>query len=281
MHEGIEEDDKYRMVEDEFLATAQQFTVHLHAAEYKRQEKAARARNADAISSISRPVTQDMPNHTKRKVAGLDTSKSLLGAIQTLQGSKVKSYEDPDESSDGEGLAYFNTTLRGLMDSPRRKAASLSSLPSGAATRAAAGFQRPTARRNPESSQARETPRGKGAPPANLFSQQNIDSSAESYDLDDDLDAPVPTIRYTSKVNAPVTNNLLSNTIHHALQQERVGQKPLVGNNMFPKSTQIAHKELASEAGKRSLQARPNRREGRKETEVKSETELDLIPTFL
>ncbi len=37
MIDGLEDDDKYRMVEDEFVATAGTFTAHLHAAEYQRQ----------------------------------------------------------------------------------------------------------------------------------------------------------------------------------------------------------------------------------------------------
>ena len=173
-------DDKYRMVEDEFLATAQDFTVHLHAAEYRRQEKMARARNAETINSISRPVTQKMSDHTKRKLEGVDRTKTRQNAIQTLLGNKIEATEDPEESSDGEGLAYFNTTLRGLMDSPRREAASLARLPCGVATRAAAGFQKPAAHRHRDFSQAVESPRPKSSRGLDLSPKPKQDSPTES-----------------------------------------------------------------------------------------------------
>ena len=42
MHPGLNADDIYVMVEDEFLATAQLYTQHLHQAEYQRLKALAR-----------------------------------------------------------------------------------------------------------------------------------------------------------------------------------------------------------------------------------------------
>ncbi|ODA77701.1 hypothetical protein RJ55_06303 [Drechmeria coniospora] len=50
------EDDRYRMVEDELLRTAQCFTTRLHRAEYDRLRRLARTRNAAAIHAMERPV---------------------------------------------------------------------------------------------------------------------------------------------------------------------------------------------------------------------------------
>lgn len=122
----MEYDDKYRMVEDEFLTVAKRFTVHLHAAEYKRQQKMVKSRNADTINSISRPVTGKMPAHTKRRTEAVARAKTQKAALEGALGKKAE--DASDDSDDGDGLPYFGTTLHGLMDSPRKKAASLEDL---------------------------------------------------------------------------------------------------------------------------------------------------------
>ncbi|KJZ79859.1 hypothetical protein HIM_00573 [Hirsutella minnesotensis 3608] len=52
----VPDDDRYRMVEDEFLHTAQRFTTHLHRAEYSRLKALARSHHASTISEMARPV---------------------------------------------------------------------------------------------------------------------------------------------------------------------------------------------------------------------------------
>jgi hypothetical protein len=104
MVEGMEYDDKWRMVEDEFLSVAQTFTVHLHAAEYKRQQKMVKSRNADTINSISRPVTGMMPEQTKRKLEAVARAKTQRSAVEDVVAKKA---EDDDDSDDGGGLPYF------------------------------------------------------------------------------------------------------------------------------------------------------------------------------
>ena len=56
MRPGLEHDDRYRMVEDEFLNMAHQFTTHLHRAEYNRLKSLAKHQNADTIREIERPI---------------------------------------------------------------------------------------------------------------------------------------------------------------------------------------------------------------------------------
>jgi hypothetical protein len=293
MREGMENDDKYRMVEDEFLTTAQRFTVHLHAAEYKRLEKMARARNAETISSISRPVTQKMPDHTKRKVEGLARSKTQQSTIQTLLGNKTEAMQDSEESSDGEGLAYFNTTLRGLMDSPRREAASLSKLPCGAATRAAAGFQKPAAHSTQSQGQVTESPKHNSTIRLSIAPKSHMDSSTESSDLDDDLDAPVPVTRHASLNKRPIptgssrstslalTTQPKSSSTHkqaspHPPSDEH--QNPSTHSHVAPQSGQAPSTEAASRVRRRLWQTRL---EDNKAKENKDKTDLDVIPTFL
>jgi hypothetical protein len=299
MREGMDHDDKYRMVEDEFLAVAQRFTVHLHAAEYKRQEKMAKARNAETISSISRPVTGKMPDSTKRKVESIARSKVQQNTIQRLLGEKPEAVEDPYDSSDGEGLAYFKTTLRGLMDSPGMKAESLSKLPYGVATRAAAGFQKPAAQLKQQLSVAPESPTPKSSLQLGQSSKSNGDSSTDSSDIDDDLDAPVPSSKFAALDKAFIpTSSSHSSSLPHILQppslaspQKPTASKPSVhvaksslGNSTVAEgSTQASSIDSTTDAPtrdrRRLMQAR--RRDVTHDKDDQDKKKLDVIPTFL
>jgi hypothetical protein len=194
MDEGLDNDDKYRMVEDEFLAVAQQFTAHLHAAEYKRQEKMAKSRNAQTIQSISRPVVGKMPDQTKRKANGVELAKKQSKSLATLLGKGGKDRQDSD-SDDGDGLPYLGTTLHGLMDSPRRKAVSLRTMaPAAKTTRSAAGFKKPAGTSNPASIYS---PPSKKSDNNLSLAKPEHDGSTETSDDDYDLDAPVPAPKLT------------------------------------------------------------------------------------
>lgn len=186
MHEGLDHDDKYRMVEDEFLSVAQRFTVHFHAAEYKRLQKEAKTRNADTISSISRPVTGKMPDSTKRKFEALARVKLQKAALNSLQGKQ----EDSD--SDGsDGLPYVGTTLHGLMDSPRKKTSSISKPGTIATTtRASAGFKHSVGTSNSRQ-RSNLSPQPKHLA-GNPFKTEPEHTTESSDDDDDDLDAPIP-----------------------------------------------------------------------------------------
>jgi len=124
MIEGVDHDDMYRMVEDEFLAVAGDFTRHLHAAEYQRLKGLAKSENAETIQNISRPVTGEMTDLVKRRHAALDTaSKQRTGIAKTLgkRAAGNNSSEDREERSRRPA-----TSLQGLMDSPRKQGVPLS-----------------------------------------------------------------------------------------------------------------------------------------------------------
>ncbi|KAL2200294.1 hypothetical protein P885DRAFT_65990 [Corynascus similis CBS 632.67] len=124
MIEGINHDDQYRMVEDEFLAVAGEFTRHLHAAEYQRLKGLAKSQNAEAIQNISRPVTEEMTALVKRRHAALDTaSKQREGITKTL--SRRAASADTEENEPQRQAA---TSLQGLMDSPRKRTVPLTSI---------------------------------------------------------------------------------------------------------------------------------------------------------
>lgn len=295
MNEGAEKDDKFRMVEDEFLTVAKRFTVHLHAAEYKRQENIAKARNAQTISSISRPVIGKMPDHTRRRVEGVGRAKKQRTALEVLLGKKSEDAEVSDDSDNNAGLAYVGTTLHGLMDSPRKRAASLIKAGSVAtSTRSAAGFKKPAAQsKDPVS----ESPQPKSALQNSPVIQLNNDSSTESGE-DDDLDAPIPAPKLTAldQRHAASSRSFLNplpvtSTISVTQTAKSI---PLSGPRS---STMLAAKEQQSTQGSyvhttstrtsTTSAARPSRLEqarrlrAQQEKEQDAKKKLDVIPTFL
>ncbi|KAI2472447.1 hypothetical protein F4781DRAFT_361896 [Annulohypoxylon bovei var. microspora] len=139
MVEGLEHDDLYRMVEDEFLSTAQLFTAHLHAAEYHRLKAASKSQNADTIRNISRPVVGRMTDLVKKK----QERKTRLGKQREAarKAAANKGQDDGLAESKSKGDAWQSASLYGLMESPRKKAIRLDNLTKVATTtRAAAGF---------------------------------------------------------------------------------------------------------------------------------------------
>ncbi|KAI1117959.1 hypothetical protein F5Y14DRAFT_291831 [Nemania sp. NC0429] len=142
MIEGIDGDDRYRMVEDEFLATARQFTAHLHAAEYERLKAASERENAQTIQNISRPVVGKMTELVRTK-----QERNARGEKQRLAAKKLRKGDADDSGSDdddGDG-SWQKQSLYGLMESPGKRAGRLHGLPSATSiTRAAAGYNRQT-----------------------------------------------------------------------------------------------------------------------------------------
>jgi hypothetical protein len=283
MVEGMEYDDKWRMVEDEFLSVAQMFTVHLHAAEYKRQQKMVKSRNADTINSISRPVTGKMPEHTKRKLEAVARATNQKSVVEDVA---VKKAEDDDDSDDGGGLPYFGTTLHGLMDSPRKKAASLAK--SGtiiATTRAAAGFKQSAVQLKPDRKQ--ESPQSKVAIRATKAILPN-DPVTESSEDDDDLDAPIPAPKLTTHVRKSAPHSEL-------YSQSSTGIIETTRSFPEPKKSSLATAETKSFSGSipqsnnvsPEIFSRPSRLEQARRQKAKLEKEkkekqtLDIIPTFL
>ncbi|KAG9247357.1 hypothetical protein BJ878DRAFT_539367 [Calycina marina] len=185
MDEGMSHDDKYRMVEDEFLSVAKKFTIFLHTAEYKEQISRAKAREGAIIDSFSRPVAGKMPEATKRKMDSVKSANKQKNAIDgILTGKNV----DVDSDSDAD-LPHFGTALHGLMDSPRKKGKNVS-----VATRVAAGYISAAVRRMSSPTQVCESPNWKVQVRSELAAVPQDELSTEDEDEEDeedDLDAPI------------------------------------------------------------------------------------------
>ncbi|PHH65304.1 hypothetical protein CDD81_2716 [Ophiocordyceps australis] len=92
-------DERFRVVEDEFLATAQRFTTHLHRAEYTRLKA-----HAHAVGEIARPVVG--PDSTWMRVRrGF--------AARRHQGHHAAALADS-----GLKRPWMSTSLSGLMETP-------------------------------------------------------------------------------------------------------------------------------------------------------------------
>ncbi|KAF5011340.1 hypothetical protein FDECE_2515 [Fusarium decemcellulare] len=128
MRSGPQLDDRYRMVEDEFLNMAHQFTTHLHRAEYNRLKSLAKTQNAAAIREIERPVV-GTPTLLARQRQ--DTAQRIVKQRKVLPNAPGPADETP----------FKGTSLQGLMESPRKRAKWISAGMAGVSTtRAAAGF---------------------------------------------------------------------------------------------------------------------------------------------
>ncbi|KAL8931546.1 MAG: hypothetical protein Q9211_006882 [Gyalolechia sp. 1 TL-2023] len=154
MHEGLSHDDIYIMVEDEFLATAQLFTSHLHHAEYVRLKNAAKARNA-ALSNTARPtdsITAMRVETMKKKQAEARAGKNK-SALDEMKANARENIavndnhtDEEEEESDAEKAPWVGTSLQGLMAPAARKQnlTSLSGLHrTKSSTRAAKGYSKP------------------------------------------------------------------------------------------------------------------------------------------
>ncbi|KAK9783714.1 hypothetical protein SCAR479_00273 [Seiridium cardinale] len=110
MVDGLDKDDMYRMVEDEFYVTASRFTAHLHAAEYQRLQADAKSYNATTIKNISRPVVGRMTELVRKKTERSARRQHQKGI---LKGGTGNVNVDEDDTLRG-------NSLFGLMESPRK-----------------------------------------------------------------------------------------------------------------------------------------------------------------
>jgi hypothetical protein len=299
MREGIEGDDRFRMVEDEFLSVAQRFTVHLHAAEYKKQEKVATARNAETINSISRPVSGRMPDSTRKKIEGVARAKAQREAIEALVGKR-----DAEDSDDTIDLPYVGTTLHGLMDTPRGKSASLFKTGSPKTkTRAAAGFLKRSAQSSSNQHVAMQSPVPKSILNPRTFGTQS-DASTESSDEDDDLDLPIsaPKLKPVDKssLNQPISNSMSDPITRQSIASSSTHLKSGAKNssaetfsvsesatNKAPSKSTFIDEPVPLSSGRlaRRLESRKLQQirlgQMKEEQESPQTKRLDIVPTFL
>ncbi|KAL8669096.1 MAG: hypothetical protein Q9168_006298 [Polycauliona sp. 1 TL-2023] len=224
MHEGLTHDDIYLMVEDEFLATAQLFTSHLHHAEYVRLKNAAKARNGSlypAANGLTRPtdsITTMRAETKKKKEAELRSgkNKAALDKMKSDARANIDRNSDDDDNDDEEDAdeeqPWVGTSLHGLMaPAARKNLTSLSGLQKiQSSTRAANGYRKPD-----DASQSNKTARNISPPPrppqhpsSSKIDRPTLrrlsDMSSSGTESSDDLDAlstRAPTRTSSTKTN--------------------------------------------------------------------------------
>ncbi|MBE3050024.1 hypothetical protein IMZ48_47490 [Candidatus Bathyarchaeota archaeon] len=157
----MEDDDRVRMVEDELFSVANRFTAHLHAAEYQRQKREAKTRNAGTIDSISRPVVGRMTPSVRSKQERAAKTRVRRDGVRKAIANARDGGLDAD-SEDEEESPWMGMSLQGLMETDVHQgpSARLSRLTSvGLNTKASArssqaGGQASTSRLPARSSQA-------------------------------------------------------------------------------------------------------------------------------
>ncbi|MCJ1470492.1 hypothetical protein MMC07_009138 [Pseudocyphellaria aurata] len=201
MHEGLDRDDIYIMVEDEFHAIAKTFTQHLHHAEYIRLKALAKTRNASAASTISRPVDSitAMRAETKKRKEAEARDTRNKAALEKLKNPAVQAQRQKSDSDfsdlDAEGRddgRWKGTALQGLMTtSPRKNQTSLTGLQNvKSSTRAAAGFLKAENIPTPHSTKTFDHA-PKPRPEKQTLQRVSESSTTEESDTDD-LSAPAP-----------------------------------------------------------------------------------------
>ncbi|KAF2152294.1 hypothetical protein K461DRAFT_278512 [Myriangium duriaei CBS 260.36] len=201
LHEGYDADDGHMMVEDEFLATAQLYTQHLHYAEYARLKKAARERENATPGKPTNIMAEFVPQHR---------------SVPHTRKPRASS-----SSSEGEAV-ISDSTLAGLMESPRKPPTLLlrsqtTEKPPQSPSKIRNGPDHVTQTAKTRLSPVRETKASSEAQ-ARIVLSDNPDDN-ETTD-DDDLDAPIrPRKPLVSKVSYP--NGTKHTTNHkHAIKAD-------------------------------------------------------------
>ena len=127
MHEGADFDDAYMLVEDEFQAVAQSYTMHLHRAEYKRLMNEAKERNRNRqTEDIVLPANAALG--VKQKFARDRLERRQKEGLRGVVGDGEADAEDEGEVEKDLTEPWAGTTLAGLMNWDGSKKTSLRGL---------------------------------------------------------------------------------------------------------------------------------------------------------
>lgn len=280
MREGVDKDDRYRMVEDEFLAVAHDFTRHIHAAEYQRLKGLAKSQNEETIQNISRPVTGEMTEMVKRRHAALDTAtrqRRVLG----------KRSADGDEPRGGGG-----SSLQGLMESPRKQAVPLTSFGGSNLARAARG-RSPSRRRKepcvePSSSSSEDEDDGLDGGPSDWLARRlrarKPDTPTKQPEIPFTREVEVP----ARKSDVPTKNSEIPPS--HPAKTSHAGttKRPEIQQDGDPDDDENPFSRIRSRRARRSLGVVSKGKTPEVKTEKASDSQkdrdavsLDEIPWFL
>ncbi|KAL4878924.1 hypothetical protein BJY04DRAFT_220755 [Aspergillus karnatakaensis] len=184
LREGLDKDDIFMMVEDEFYAVAQTFTRHLHYAEFVARKKEVKLKNAETIADIARPTdgVTPMSEELKKKYAAEELQDRQKEGVNAMLGKQVADDEDLGDDLETEN-SWAGTHLQDLMLSPRKARALVGAKVIRSTTRAAAGFSQSSGARGAWGEGHDRVELEKEAPASPL--------QGETTDDEDDLDVGV------------------------------------------------------------------------------------------
>lgn len=310
MREGLDGDDIYVMVEDEFLAVAQSFTRHLHHAEYIRRTKQAQIDNATKINDLARPTDKKtaMRAETRKKKDAESMLERHKLALEKMKGSRPpvdSEEEDTRIEEDEEDDPWLGTSLQGLMTKTIRSQSLVGLQGIQSTTRAAAGFSKSSG------SNIRSSPPVKQEP--HVIDDDGVTASGEEDDLDTGLsrepvrknfttprrrDPPLPNRHISSRESSNGNSQKIS-TPKTPMEPpgKRSAFKSSRDRNSTPKATYIPRKSLTfdefddSDLFRRD-KAAPRRsssysstitpkKEDEQDKEKKKKSRLNEVPIFL
>ncbi|PNH39889.1 hypothetical protein VD0004_g7059 [Verticillium dahliae] len=283
---GYDHDDIYRMVEDEFLVIAGKFTAHLHAAEYHRLKTQARSQNADAIADISRPVVGSLTELARRRQEDLLRRKRQR---QALRQSRAGDGGEAGETEEEDDALWRGSSLRGLMDSPRKREVRISALAraESSAGRAGAGWDREGG------VQRRLNFAGEGA-----VKRPRLEDTADEDE--DDLDVPARSRSSPQRMaeltsSRPKATGFQAATLSPGHAKSAPAKSAAKGDNatvetMAPKKVENTNDQRDSDSEEddiftrfKSRQTSDRRRRpvAQRKAEGKGDTKGDIIPSFM
>ena len=307
---GPFEDDRYRMVEDEFLQTAQQFTVHLHRTEYDRLKALAKSQNATAISEIEKPVISGPMTWTaKRHQADLERAKKQR-RVTNAGGSGRRGEEQQPPPPELPSLR--GTGLLGLLESPRKEARGImgsyesTTMPK---TRAAAGFRSGSIRRSVAGSGAERGSRQDGvlielksqrqrhmSDPDRSQVDKDSDDSVDDEDNDDENDLAGPPqstallqnrTRERERRRQQQQTGLVASIAHRSSRLKPASAAATTTAKLLADAVAVGDDEYEEDdpfgITKRMIQRKRSREQVRKTLEARPvrQVDQDTIPSFL
>ncbi|KAJ5893718.1 hypothetical protein N7495_005409 [Penicillium taxi] len=288
--QGLDKDDGWVMVEDEFYTIAQSFTRHLHYAEYVKRKKEAKAKAAEGTGEVERPTdgrTSVSKDQEMRKKALTARQKAGLNQMDAQSDDNNDYGADGDEEDDDDNI-WAGTHLHGLMTSPRRVRSLAGAHVVKSNTRAAAGFRQTTgSQANSSSSARRIIIHTSPSRPLRSVQSRMVVLDEETASEDDDLDGPsqstpvparyVGNAHQTGAKRSPRTveraQKSESSTSRQVVTPTRASQKP---PPKFKSKVQMLFDDLDDYDGlpEPSTSKSPV-------TEKKSKSRFNAVPTFL
>jgi hypothetical protein len=132
MREGYGADDAWMMVEDEFFATAQLYTQHLHHAAYAEQKRRAQARGEKVLRALGRPtdgrterdamvVEREERAKSIHKALGLDKEDDEGDLTDPLLGALMNDHRRMGRALEGVGKVKSKSrAANGFLRSPEK-----------------------------------------------------------------------------------------------------------------------------------------------------------------